>query len=509
MGKLGKFQSLEFDSWGKTTKLNHVQNFFLGKAYTRYPLQATNLTVQLLAFHKGKTLDTFLSQFPTKKFESDDEYTWDVIGSMMKNLPLVEARTLNGTVVASNANNVGVNGEPFYVVFDEDLFADGAVIVGELNEIYPLRILGDGYREGTNIRYKVQLMGGVLDGMPAEQLQPGKRFSKEYAPVEREFSRKVDDITFSSPIAMRNEFSTIRMQHKVSGALIKKKIAFGIPVEETDANGKTVVKNFDMWMHYEQWVLEQQWNAAKNKLIAYGRSNRNRNGEYLDIGKSGEVIRMGAGLFQQMEVNNTEYYNNFSLKKIEDALLNLSAANLDYKDRVFILKTGERGAVQFHKAALDVVSGWTAFTTNADQIGMIRKTNSPIHDNALSIGGQIVEYKAPNGVTVKVDIDPMYDDPYRNKIMHPNGGPAYSYRYDIFDIGTMEQPNIFKVAINGQEGDITGYEWGFRNPFTGAIGNDNMSHDEDSATIHKYTTTGVCVLDPTRTMSIIPAILQG
>ena len=140
---------------------------------------------------------------------------------------------------------------------------------------------------------------------------------------------------------------------------------------------------------------------------------------------------------------------------------------------------------------------------------MIRKVNSPIHDNALSIGGQIVEYKAPNGVTVRVDIDPMYDDPYRNKIMHPNGGPAYSYRYDIFDIGTMEQPNIFKVAVEGQEGDITGYEWGFRNPFTGAIGNDHMSHDEDSATIHKYTTTGVCVLDPTRTMSIIPAVLQG
>nr|DAF85316.1 MAG TPA: major capsid protein [CrAss-like virus sp. ct3KQ27]DAK53061.1 MAG TPA: major capsid protein [Crassvirales sp.] len=36
-----------------------------------------------------------------------------------------------------------------------------------------------------------------------------------------------------------------------------------------------------------------------------------------------------------------------------------------------------------------------------------------------------------------------------------------------------------------------------------------MSHDEDSATIHKMATFGVCVLDPTRTMSLIPAILQG
>ena len=48
-----------------------------------------------------------------------------------------------------------------------------------------------------------------------------------------------------------------------------------------------------------------------------------------------------------------------------------------------------------------------------------------------------------------------------------------------------------------------------RNPFTGQMGNPNMSHDEDSATIHKMTTTGVCVLDPTRTMSLIPAILVG
>jgi hypothetical protein len=73
----------------------------------------------------------------------------------------------------------------------------------------------------------------------------------------------------------------------------------------------------------------------------------------------------------------------------------------------------------------------------------------------------------------------------------------------------MDQPNIFKVGVQGQTGDATSYEWGFRNPFTGQMGNDQMSHDEDSATIHKFTTTGVCVLDPTRTVSFIPDILQG
>ena len=48
-----------------------------------------------------------------------------------------------------------------------------------------------------------------------------------------------------------------------------------------------------------------------------------------------------------------------------------------------------------------------------------------------------------------------------------------------------------------------------RNPFTGQMGNPNAATDEDSASIHKMTTTGICVLDPTRTMSLIPAILVG
>ena len=37
----------------------------------------------------------------------------------------------------------------------------------------------------------------------------------------------------------------------------------------------------------------------------------------------------------------------------------------------------------------------------------------------------------------------------------------------------------------------------------------NMSFDEDSAVIHRMATLGTCVLDPTRTMALIPAILQG
>lgn len=64
--------------------------------------------------------------------------------------------------------------------------------------------------------------------------------------------------------------------------------------------GLLLTKVIEYIWHYEQWQFEQQWDDYKNNVIAYGRSNRNLNGEYLNYGKSGEVIRMGAGLKAQI-----------------------------------------------------------------------------------------------------------------------------------------------------------------------------------------------------------------
>ena len=54
-GKLGKFQMLGFQHWKGLTSDNH-----LGAIFQQAPKKATNLMVQLLAFYRGKSLDTFL-----------------------------------------------------------------------------------------------------------------------------------------------------------------------------------------------------------------------------------------------------------------------------------------------------------------------------------------------------------------------------------------------------------------------------------------------------------------
>ena len=73
----------------------------------------------------------------------------------------------------------------------------------------------------------------------------------------------------------------------------------------------------------------------------FGVSTRNRNGEYSNTGKSGYALKQGDGIRKQMEVANTIYYNKFSLKLVEDALYELSAAKLAMNDRTFVIYTGE------------------------------------------------------------------------------------------------------------------------------------------------------------------------
>lgn len=501
-GKLGRFQMVQFTGWKGLTKDNQ-----LASIYQRAPQPVSDYMVQLLALYRGKSLESELAKYPTKEFDTDDEFTWHVIGSSRRNIPLLEARDENGTVVtAQTATNIGIGTAPFYLVFGEDWFADGEVLFGNLNEVYPMRVLGDPRMEGTNAVYKVELMGGITDGIPAERLLAGERFSHEFAPVERELSRKVGDVRFTAPVAMRNEWTTLRKQYKVPGStMLNKKLACGVPV--VDKNGNKKVET--MWMPWVEWQFEQEWSDEKNSALMFGTSNRNQNGEYHNIGKSGEVIRMGDGLLAQMKYGNTYYYNDFSLKMLEDALYELSAAKLDFGQRTFVIRTGEQGAILFHNAVRNSLSGWQEFQINADNLGMVRKTTSPLNKNALAAGFQFTEFSAPNGVVVKLEVDNFYDDPVRNKQLDANGHPAMSSRFDIMYIGTMDQPNIFKCALKGHP-EFRGFQWGpFANPFTGDTNNMSASFDEDAAVMHRKTTLGVCILDPTRTMSLIPAILEG
>lgn len=261
-------------------------------------------------------------------------------------------------------------------------------------------------------------------------------------------------------------------------------------------------------MLYVDFEFERQFRDQKNRALAYGTSNRNANGEWMDYDVNGRAIKKSAGLYQQLELGNVQYINKFSLKVLEKALLNLFQGTTDYSDRRVVLITGDAGAMDFHKAVLNETQGWTPFQ-GFDNTGVVYKTNSAYNKNSLGAGFQFTEYMGPMGIIVSVLVDQSYNDPVRNKITMPDGTLAYSHRMDIMDLGASTNPNIFKVLSKAQP-EVRGYQAGpFGNPFTGEVGNNHASYDENSAVAHKRATLGMCVLDPTRTVSLIPNVLRG
>lgn len=466
----------------------------------------SDVMVRVMAWKYGNVLDTLMSQFATKELPEDGEYSWDLIGPSERNYALVEARKEDGTVIdLSTSGNIGANQCPFYLVFEEDWTWRGATIVGNLNELYQMVVIDEPRFEGSRTIYRVYLSGSNVDGIPSERLLPGEKFSFEANYISDDFSREVGDLSFASHAKMKNWFSTIRTKYKVGGKMCADKLAIGIPILQED---NRTVKVVEHWMLYVDFEFERQFRNQKNRALAYGVSNRNANGEWMDYDVNGRAIKKSAGLYQQLELGNTMYVNKFSLKVLEQALRDLFQGTTDYNDRHVVITTGDAGAMDFHKAVMSETQGWTPFQ-GFDNTGVVYKTNSPYHTNSLGAGFQYTQFKSPMGIIVDILVDQSYNDPVRNKITMPDGSLAYSHRMDIMDLGPKENRNIFKVTSKANP-EVRGYQAGpFGNPFLGTMGNNNASYDEDSAVAHKKATVGMCVLDPTRTMSIIPNVLRG
>lgn len=507
-GRISNNQMVGVTAWkGTVTKDNHLYGLFRTN-----PQMASDVMTVLMSSMHLPTLDTYLSkEVPVREYEDDSELFWDVVASSRRNIPLVEARTMSGETVTAGKGTIGQNFEPFYLVFPTDWFALGEVLWGELNEVYPMIVKEEGRQEGTNTVYLVEMFGADgANGIPAEQLLAGRKFSWAYAPVEENFSRKVGDVRFSTPVSMRGDWQRVRLQHKVGGKELGKRLAANIPVSR-EVNGRTETAIASRWMLAVTWKIEETWNEYKNNALDRGVSTRMENGEYSNFGLSGLANRQGSGFRQQQAAGNQTYYTKFRIGLIEDALYGISAGKLDFSKRKFVIRTGERGAMLFSKEAKKEMSGWIPLYGGTSNVPYIKSgASTDFAPNGVSVTDlQITKWISSNGLEATIMIDSSKDDLQTNKIMHPLGGPAESYRFDIFYASDEEQPNVQKCMVKGQP-ELRGYQWGpFANPFTGEMNNASASFDEDAAVVHYKATLGLVIYDPTRCVSLIPAILQA
>ncbi len=500
---IAKYVMTKGKHWSGLTTRNH-----LGAIYQNKPQVASQIAGVLLQSAGLKNIDTVLSKLPVKYIADEGDFTWKLIGAHERNIPLLRAE-FGGSTVSDSSIGVGAGRSEIELIFGEKWFSDVQVIAGNKPDLYQYRILGEPEQIGpAEFKYTVEVWGGgeTALGVPGAELQAGEKFSIEGAPVERTMSIKGADIQFSSPFILKNTISQLRMEHTMPGNMINYKMnnddVLFANIESVDRDGSKVTHT--VWQQEVYWRFEREVSRLKAFTTMFGKSNRAEDGEFMNTGKSGFKIEAGSGVREQMDVSNVVLYNDFSLAILEDMLHNLSEGKLGFNDRKFVLRTGERGAKQFSEAVDQDGTAWGKIS--AQNPATIQTTSADYAQNALRGGYQFTEYVFANSIHVMIEVDPMYDDKVRNKIEHPKGGVAESYRYDLLYIGSQEEPNIQKVMVKDMP-DIRGYQCGFRNPFTGKVGEGNMQRMEDSATMTAYCQLGAMVKDPSRTASLVPTIL--
>jgi len=488
---ISKLQTLDPKDWSGLTTDNH-----LGALYMQQPELVSEVIEHIYKVNLGgDDVVSFINQFPVMYINDDVPFDWLLQGADEKNIPLIAYYESD---LSSTPTRAGIARSTFWMEFGERLFERTDIIVGEKPDLYKLMVVDDPISRGTSVFYCVQLnTGDDTLFVPSDELAAGTRWSKDYSPVEQTLSKRGGGITHTSPFRMRNWLSMIRKQYTVPGNMIRKGKNKPLAFAWVDQDGKKITS----WLGKLDWDFLTQFRRERARLLLYGNANMLPDGTFGNVGESGYELKTGYGLYEQVAPSNTFYYNTFDIDWMTEIALGLSVGKLPEDQRRFVLSTGEYGAYEFHKAVQDKASGW-APNFSQDRISM--------SGNKMTYAGQFMKYVSVNGIEFEVMIDPMLDNPVRNKVMHPDGGLASSREYNLWDFGTAGgDPNIQRVALEGDE-EIYKYIPGMRTPFDpyNKLSTPGMAASSvDGYEVHKMFIGGLRVKNPMRTMRIIPSLL--
>ena len=200
--RISPFQMYENDDITGLVTQSH-----LGYRFGIEPQQASKVATMIHQANFGATVSAYLDKFSPVYLDSDDDFTWDLVSNGKKNIPLVRASLTSGGAAIGASDRCGENFTEFFLVFPEAYFTDVNQIVGERNEVYPVRVLDDPKPIGNYYEYRVSLnTGNDALFMPYDELLPGKRFSKDFSPVERTLSKKGGGVHYTFPFKMQNDF---------------------------------------------------------------------------------------------------------------------------------------------------------------------------------------------------------------------------------------------------------------------------------------------------------------
>lgn len=489
--QISKLQIVDPKHWNGMTREEHMA--WLGGKTHQY---IDNRIERVYELNYGSdNFVSFVNRFPVHEVEEDVPYRWRLMGTEERNIPLVKASlTSTGNQIAAT-DQAGLNNGYFYLWFPEAYFGVTTHIVGENPETYQVRIVEEAVADGTLYRYKVQNFSDDNTAfIPYNELAADTRWKELFGMTEQTLSQRGNGIHHASNFEMENILSMIRKTYEVPGNMIGAKNPVYAMVSEKDgAQSK-------MWINHEEWKFFKEFRRDKARLYMYGKSNKMADGSFMHKGESGNTIRSGYGLYEQMAFGNIMYYNTFSLALLTKFATELAYGKLAEDSREFILSTGERGAQQFHELASEKAASYP----------WLRSDHNFKNGGATLDESQITSYVFVNGIKFHVIIDPMKDDPIMNTIKYKDG-LASSYSYDIWDIGTTAgAPNIERVALKGSP-EIYKVIPGLRDPFSPA-GTETTpgvtSSRVDGYELHKAFWGGIMVRNVKKTGRLFPNVLR-
>lgn len=434
---------------------------------------------------------SFVNKFPTMEVEQENNfYEWMLQGDHEKNLPLLKAYDAGGSSF-TDLSKAGIGVSTFYLVFAEAYFEPDNIIVGEVED-YHVRIKSMKPLSGAGYEYECELLTNDVNlFIPSEELTEGTRWSKDYNLAPSTLGSRGAKPNFTSPFRMRNRVSQLRMQYEVPGNMIQKG-----QNEPLKFNFKTPQGNVKPWINYQDMIAVEQHLNAFARMKLYGKPNWTVDNVFLNKDANSKYnLESGAGMFEQIDPSNVHFYTEFDIDTYVETLVDMGVGRIERGKRYITIGTGEFGMIQAHRQLERKASNWTP---NFDTSFMFNTSSDQGLNRTRGIGQQFTEYSSVNGIHLKFEILPFFDDKIRFKKNHPTKrGTTESYRYIAFDYGG--EAGIYNVKVKGLQ-DTWAYINGMRDPFTaGGKGSPKqVVSPVDGYEIHRQSWGGMLVKDPTK-----------
>jgi hypothetical protein len=428
-------------------KIAPVLTHMMGQESSRFPLMYLSEGMQAIQEVDG------------------DEFEYDVIGRMMKAVPLQAPPT------GSYSTSFGVSGTEATLFFNEGIFPVGYTILSPLG--YQLRITSRDNSNG-NWAYKVKLVAKNLsETLPASELATGALYALGWNSVAS-FGSFGSLSTSTAPVKVRGDVGTIRKGYAYEGN-IKYRKAKTVQLDTKGGGTKEMYWPYEEYQHNLSFRIECETNYW------YSKSNRDAYGVINERDEQGNPIVRGAGMFEQ--ISNKDTYGTLTADKIDQTIRDTFYGMSDAENKVITLFTGVGGRMAFDNAMKAELSNR----------GYIKLTDNKFVGGSgynLSLGGFFDTYQHVDGYKVIIKTASLFDNGPQALASpkHPNypNLPLESFRMAFVDTSTYDgMSNLVMVSKKGRS-MLRGMVKGINEAAAGTSfsANDTISTDKDGSSVH-------------------------